>query len=257
MLRGMLHQNSYLLPQWPVPVGVGAACSIRTGGVSPAPFDSLNLGTHVGDEPKAVLHNRQRWAQQIGCRPVFREQVHGTQVTELHAGSADGIESDGAWTRQQGLACTVLVADCLPVLLCDADGGVVSAGHAGWRGLLGTQGVGVLERQARRHAGADVLAWLGPCIGPRAFEVGPEVLAAFVADNPAAAACFQAGAPGKWLADLAGLARQRLQALGITRIYGNDGTDAWCTVNNPSRYFSFRRERVCGRLAASIWRAGG
>jgi len=244
-----------LVPSWPLPPGVCAAFSWRTGGVSQAPFDSLNLGSHVGDAAAAVQHNRAQWARQLGCRTVFLDQVHGIALQSLEADTPDGLRADAAWTAQAGVACSVLVADCLPVLLCDADGAAVSAGHAGWRGLAGVGGTGVLEVQSGVHRAGEVLAWLGPCIGPRVFEVGEEVREAFTAVVPGATACFQPGqARGKWLADLAGLARQRLQALGIERVFGNDGSPPWCTVSNPSRFFSYRREGVCGRMAASIWR---
>ena len=221
----------------------------------------------MGDSARAVEKNRSIWGQALGCRPVFLEQVHATDVVPVHADTPDGVVADGAWTRESGLACTVLVADCLPVVMCDADGATVSAGHAGWRGLLGLRdhgGAGVLENQFRVHSGNDVMAWLGPCIGPQAFEVGDEVRQAFIDANPEARACFvpvrtsdshRAGMPAKWLADLPELARQRLRALGITRIFGNDGGPQWCTVNNPMDFYSFRRDRTCGRLAVSIWRS--
>ena len=152
-----------------------------------------------------------------------------------------------------------MVADCLPVLLCDAQGQWVAAAHAGWRGLLGAQGRGVLEAAVQTRfpsaQGPDqVMAWLGPCIGPHAFEVGDEVRQAFVAATPEAASCFQAHVPGKWMANLPALAGQRLRALGVSRIYGNDGSQDWCTVTQPSRFFSHRRDGVSGRMAASIWR---
>ena len=246
---------SWMRPAWPLPPGVRAAFSLRAGGASEAPFDGLNLGSHVGDAVAAVQRNRTLWAQQLGCRPVFLDQVHGVQLQPVVSDTPDGLPADAAWTAQRRVACSVLVADCLPVLLCDGDGGVVSAGHAGWRGLAGVDGVGVVEAQARVHRRGDVLAWLGPCIGPRVFEVGDEVRQAFERVLPQAAVCFQRGqAPGKWLADLAGLARQRLQALGIVQVFGNDSSPAWCTVSNPSRFFSYRRDGVCGRMAASIWR---
>jgi len=156
-----------------------------------------------------------------------------------------------------------MVADCLPVLFTDTQGRAVAAAHAGWRGLLGQDGQGVLEAayeeihamaQAASASGAtEIIAWLGPCIGPQKFEVGPEVPAAFMAHQPEAAACFVPHGPGKWLADLPGLARLRLQALGVRGIYGNDGSPAWCTVSNSLRFFSYRRSPICGRMAASIW----
>jgi len=246
----------WIVPDWPAPPGVRAVCTTRAGGVSAGPYASLNLGDHVGDVPASVAANRQRLAQAIGARPVFLRQVHGTGVAVLDAGMADDTEADAACTGDAGLACTVMVADCLPVLFTDAQGRRVAAAHAGWRGLA----AGVLARAAQSFEGDDgrhpeLMAWLGPCIGPDAFEVGDEVKAQFEAADADASRCFKpAGAPGKWLADLPALARQRLRALGVRQIHGNDGSAAWCTVSNPSRFFSYRRERVGGRLAALVWR---
>ena len=252
-----------LLPDWPAPARVRAACSTRAGGVSGSPYDSLNLGDHVGDDPRAVAVNRERLASALGARPVFMKQVHGWQVARLAADTPDGVEADACIATTPGVACTIMVADCLPVLLTTRDGGAVAAAHAGWRGLAGAGGIGVLEALWREfqplaaldaaEAAKRTLAWLGPCIGPNAFEVGPEVKAAFEARDPGAAALFKAHVPGKWLADLPGLARLRLRVLGIEAIHGNDGSDAWCTVTNASRFFSHRRDRVSGRFAASIW----
>lgn len=258
-----------LVPVWPSIPGVQAICSTRGGGVSQAPWDSLNLGDHVGDDPAAVAANRRAYAARLGGRPVFLRQVHGTRSVELDAATPDGTEADACFTRQRGVACTILVADCLPVLLADDRGGLVAAAHAGWRGLLGQGGFGVLASAMQPFEVAHTRAWLGPCIGPNTFEVGPEVRAAFVADDAACAPFFTAPsggatantsantAAGKWLADLPGLARYRLQALGLKadRIHGNDGTSTWCTVTQGSRFFSYRRDRVSGRLAASIWLA--
>jgi len=246
----------WIVPQWPAPATVRAICTTRAGGQSQPPYDSLNLGDHVGDDALRVAGNRAALARAIGARPVFLQQVHGQGVVELEATTSQVVVADAAYTRQSGLACTVMVADCLPLLWTDSRGSVVAAAHAGWRGLAGTRGVGVLEAlvQALQVPPADLMVWLGPCIGPDAFEVGDEVKVAFEAGQPAAAACFRPLAAGKWLADLPALARLRLQALGVTRIYGNDGSLPWCTVSNPSRFFSHRRDRVSGRLAACIWR---
>lgn len=238
-----------LTPDWPVPPNVRAACSLRAGGVSGPPYDSLNLGGHVGDEAAAVAQNRARLAQALGVRPVYMEQVHGTGVALLDPDSADGLQADACVSRDRNLACTIMVADCLPVLLARADGSAVAAAHAGWRGLA----AGVVEAAADAVAGGEVLAWLGPCIGPQAFEVGGEVKQAFEARNPQAAECFRPHAGGKWLADLPALARLRLRALGIGAIYGNDSGSEWCTASNPSRFFSHRRDRVSGRFAACVW----
>jgi YfiH family protein len=243
-----------MAPQWPAPQGVHAFCSERAGGVSAAPYDTLNLGDHVGDDPLAVAENRRRLAAQLRARPVFLKQVHGRGVVRLTAATADGSEADACWTMERGVACTMMVADCLPVLLADRQGRVVGAAHCGWRGLAG----GVLEalwEQMVSEAGraGEWLAWLGPCIGPDAFEVGPEVRAAFSAGDAGAAAFFRPHAEGKFHADLQGLARRRLAAFGIAAIHGNDGSAAWCTVANPSRFFSHRRDRVSGRFAAGVW----
>ena len=234
----------------------------RRGGASAAPFDTLNLGDHVGDDPVAVAHNRRLLARQLGARPVFLRQVHGTEVVELTEDTPDGAEADACWTTSTEVACTIMVADCLPVLLTTPTGDSVAAVHAGWRGLLG-----VLEAlmeawpAARTPAQRAALhAWLGPCIGPQAFEVGEEVRAAYLADHPDNGRWFTAlpDSPGKYLAHLPALARDRLQRLGIGHISGNDGTSEWCTVTNPSRFFSHRRDArlqgSTGRMAACIWR---
>ena len=254
----------WLHPQWPAPAGVHALCTTRAGGTSKAPFDSLNLGDHVGDDPAAVGTNRAILQRAIDARSVFLSQVHGANAVWLSASSADGIQADACLTDQARLACTIMVADCLPVLLSNERGSRVAAAHAGWRGLAGTDGSGILEAVVARMTASScvdadleasrLMAWLGPCIGPDAFEVGAEVRDAFVKHDPAALALFRPKGGHKWLADLQGLARLRLGALGIRHIYGNDGSHAWCTVTQPSRFFSHRRDGVSGRLAACIWR---
>ncbi len=267
----------WLRPDWPAPAHVHAVCTTRAGGVSQGVYASLNLGDHVGDVAAAVAANRVRLAQAIRARPVFMQQVHGWQVAALSAAanteqaSAAPLVADACLGSDAGVACTIMVADCLPVLFTNRAGRAVAAAHAGWRGLAGdaaARGTGVLERTVaalRTAVGAGiadgeddadgVLAWLGPCIGPQAFEVGDEVRAVFVAGDAAAAALFVPHSPGKWLADLPGLARQRLATLGVSAVYGNDGSTPWCTVANPSRFFSHRRDRVSGRFAACIWKA--
>ncbi len=251
-------QPDWLVPKWPAPAMVRAICTTRAGGRSKPPYDSLNLGDHVGDDPLAVGSNRALLAQALGARPVFLQQVHGRGVVTLDTHTPQGTEADACLTRERGVACAIMVADCLPLLYTDRRGSFVAAAHAGWRGLAGQGGMGVLEtlHTALGAPAHEVLVWLGPCIGPRAFEVGPEVRAAFEAHDPQAAACFRpAAAAGKWLADLPALARQRLLALGISQIHGNDGSPSWCTVSQPSRFFSHRRDRVSGRLAACVWLA--
>lgn len=252
----------WIVPAWPAPANVRAACTTRAGGASRGPFGSLNLGDHVGDRGEHVALNRRLFSDALGARPVFLNQVHGLQTVELTRDSPDGIEADGCVTRAAGLACTIMVADCLPVLLTTTDGRAVAAAHAGWRGLAGAQGQGILEAVCRRLRAvaeledpAQTLAWLGPCIGPEAFEVGAEVKSAFETFDAQAAQFFKPQGAGKWLADLPGLARHRLRALGVTRIYGNDGGAPWCTAGNPSIFFSHRRDRVSGRFAASVWLA--
>ena len=238
-------------PQWPAPPGVRAAFTLRTGGVSVAPYDSFNCASHVGDDEAAVAENRRRLCERLALpqAPAWLEQVHGTGVAVLGGSPEPLAPADAVVTRTVGRVCAVQVADCLPVLFASRDGVTVGAAHAGWRGLA----AGVLEA-AVRSLGADpgeVLAWLGPAIGPAHFEVGAEVREAFLQDGPAAATAFTPNARGRWQCDLPALARQRLTALGVHRIYGG----AWCTYADPAKFFSYRREGRCGRMAALIWRS--
>jgi YfiH family protein len=255
----------WLISKWPAPGHVRSVCTTRAGGRSVGPYESMNLGDHVGDNPFAVGAKRAVLHEAISAWPVFLSQLHGIGVVELGRSTAHGTEADACITTERFVACTIMVADCLPVLFTNEQGSFVAAAHAGWRGLAGQAGIGVLESVSnhfltpalggRAQAAARTLAWLGPCIGPDAFEVGPEVKAAFEAHDPMAASCFRPAAAGKWLADLAALARQRLRALGVTQVFGNDSSPSWCTVRNPSRFFSHRRDRVSGRMAACIWLA--
>ena len=242
-----------IVPDWPVAANVRAICTTRNGGVSTGHYASLNLGNHVGDDPRCVARNRGLAAEAMHARPVYMEQVHGTGVARLDGRSGDGIRADGCFTSEPRIGCTIMVADCLPVLIAAGDGSCVAAAHAGWRGAC--EGVIEATVAAMGAAPASLVAWLGPCIGPEAFEVGEEVRAAFVARDPQATSHFRALREGKWLADLPALARMRLRSQGITRIHGNDGSRAWCTVSNPSRFFSHRRDRVSGRFAAAVWLA--
>ncbi len=250
--------SSWFAPDWPAPAGVRALCTTREGGVSVAPFDSFNLGDHVRDEPLAVAGNRERLAALTSpARPVFLQQVHATQVVRLTSGTLDGTVADASVVNGPGLAATIMVADCLPVLFAHRSGTAVAAAHAGWRGLVR----GVLEATAsalREAAGeGDVMAWLGPCIGPQTFEVGEEVCEAFVLADHETVAHFWPLGHGKYLADLPALARRRLQRAGITDVHGNDGSPDWCTVTQSSRFFSHRRDAVqlgsTGRMAACVW----
>lgn len=246
---------------WSLPSGVQALCTTRVGGVSQAPFDGFNLGDHVQDDPSSVRQNRALLQTQLnGARPVFLSQVHGVEVAALSARTPDGTTADACMTQAPQVACTIMVADCLPLLFTDDAGQVVAAAHAGWRGLA----AGVIEHTVQamcKKAGiapAQVRVWLGPCIGVDAFEVGEDVRAAFtsVKDVPEAMHSFHPHPvrAGKWLADLAGLARLRLHSLGVTSVAGNDSTSDWCTVAQRSRLFSFRRDGVTGRFAVCIWR---
>jgi polyphenol oxidase len=241
---------------------VRSVCTTRAGGVSKAPFDSLNLGDHVGDVAAHVAQNRVTFQTAISAKSVFLKQVHGTQIVSLNAETAHGTEADACITTQIGVACTIMVADCLPVLFTGHAGSFVAAAHAGWRGLAGENGVGVLEAtveaiEATKTTLPNVMAWLGPCIGSRKFEVGDEVRDAFASGSLTALRHFTPTKRGKWLADLRGLARQRLRALGITQIFGNDGSANWCTSSDPLRFFSHRRDSASlggsGRMVACIW----
>ncbi len=239
----------------------------------------MNLGDHVGDSLGSVEANRAELQRLMQTRPVFMQQVHGADVLTLHAATENGLTADACITTQRQLACTIMVADCLPILLTDRDGTVVAAAHAGWRGLVGVADFGykgVLEavfsafqgafsaavQSIRARQAPEIIAWLGPCIGPSAFEVGAEVKAVFEASQPDASRFFVRSSSDKYMADLPGLARHRLQALGIKQVYGNDGSAPWCTVSNPARFFSHRRDAglngngfgVTGRMAACIWR---
>ena len=235
----------FILPQWPAPLNVCVLVTTRLGGVSAAPWDSLNLGDHVGDEPAHVTANRSRLRFHLPSDPVWLRQVHGRRC--IDATVAADNEADAAFARQVGTVCAVLTADCLPILLCDRRGSVVAAAHAGWRGLA----AGVIESAitAMAEPGGNLIAWLGPAIGPDNFEVGDEVRTTFVDHSPAAAIAFRPCASGKWLCDLYGLARLRLTALGVTQIHGGD----LCTHADARRFYSYRRDGACGRMASLIW----
>jgi YfiH family protein len=243
----------WLVPDWDAP-GVGAVMTTRRGGFSAAPFDSMNLRAEVGDDPLAVRRNQALLAQAIGATPVYLNQVHGARVVRLGpadiAPEAAVHQADASVSTETGIACTAQVADCLPVLF--AAPGAVAAAHAGWRGLAG----GVVEAalaalcDAAGCSSAQVQAWLGACIGPQRFEVGADVLRAFgAADDASDPSRFRPHAPGKWLANLPLLARDRLRACGVLSIGGG----RWCTVEDASRFFSFRRDRVTGRMVAAVW----
>ena len=238
----------WIIPDWPAPRWVGAGSTTRRGGVSEAPYDSLNLGDHVGDEPACVEENRKRLcdSRQLPARPHWLRQVHGTTVVDA-ATAPRGIEADACYTHHPDTVCAVLTADCLPVLLCNEGGGGVAAIHAGWRGLA----AGIIEQTILKLdcPAHRLMAWLGPAIGPEAFEVGEEVRQAFSRHDPACVAAFRPSVNGRWLADLYALARRRLHVMGVTRVYGGH----WCTYGNPERFYSYRRDGVTGRMATLIW----
>jgi len=273
---------SWIIPGWPAPANVRALQTTRAGGVSVGAYATLNLGDHVGDDPAAVAQNRALLCTELAAEPVWLKQVHGNVVVD--ADRALGVpDADAALARQPGKVCAVMTADCLPVLLCDEAGTVVTAAHAGWRGLAG----GVVEATVRamQVEPERLLAWLGPAIGPAAFEVGEEVRQAFMAHDPQAAKAFVSataihaqnsqlltphssydlscasahrkseypcGAPltnNKWLADIFLLARQRLALLGVTRVYGG----GLCTYTDAERFYSYRRDQATGRMASLIW----
>jgi len=241
-------------PDWPVPAGIRAVSTTRGGGVSAAPYASLNLGGHVGDHADAVAENRSILRNNLALPepPRWLDQFHGVDIVRAEA-VREPLTADGSITSEVGVVCAVLTADCLPVLMCDRGGAHVAAVHGGWRGLV----AGVLESAVRSFVArgvspADLLCWLGPAIGPRAYEVGPEVRDALVGagDGVADAGILTAGPHGRWRLDLYGLVRARLCAAGIAEIFGGD----FCTHADQARFFSYRRDGVCGRQATLIWR---
>ncbi|VVP12347.1 peptidoglycan editing factor PgeF [Pseudomonas fluorescens] len=236
---------NWLTPDWPAPASVKACVTTREGGVSEAPFDSLNLGDHVDDRPEAVAENRRRLTDHFSIKPAWLQQVHGIAVAQADPGIV--ATADASWTATPGIACTAMTADCLPALFCNRAGTRVAAAHAGWRGLA----AGVLEAtlDSLDVPAAEVLVWLGPAIGPKAFEVGPEVREVFINQLPEAAEAFvPSDNAGKFMADIYMLARLRLAALGVTAVYGG----GFCTVTDP-RFFSYRRASRTGRFASLIW----
>lgn len=246
-----------LQAEWSAPAGVQSAFSLRVGGTSPPPWDSLNVGVHVGDDLDAVARNRHRLCEALALpsQPWWLDQVHGTAVATFEqppssaeaAATAVRPVADAAVTRAAGVVLAIQVADCLPVLLTNDQGSVLGAAHAGWRGLV----AGVIERtvEAMGVPGSKLRAWLGPSIGPAFFEVGPEVREAFLAAGDSTGA-FAPNPQGRWQCDLPALARARLQRLNVTRIAGGD----WCTAADPVRFFSHRRDQRTGRMAALLWR---
>jgi polyphenol oxidase len=240
-----------ITPDWPASPVVRAAFTMRTGWVSAAPYDSLNLGDRIGDSSDAVAENRRRVRERLGltAEPVWLEQVHGVEVVDLDAEPAAAMPpvADASMTRSAGRVCAIRVADCMPVLFASRAGSGIGAAHAGWRGLAG----GVLEATVRRlrTPPSQLIAWMGPAIGPDHFEVGDDVRAAFMAADANAASAFVANARGRWQCDLYAIARRRLAAIGVSGVYGG----GWSTFADRARFFSYRRDGQCGRMAALIW----
>ena len=237
----------WIIPDWPAPAHVRAFVTTRAGGISRGPYASLNLGPRTGDDPEAVAANRRRLLAALPQAPRWLRQVHGTVVVDAD-GLAGEPEADAAIARRPETVCVVMIADCIPVLFTDRAGTFAAIAHAGWRGLAG----GVLENVIRRlpSAPADVISFLGPGIGPAAFEVGAEVRDRVLARDAHADSAFTPHAPGKWLADLFLLARRQLLGAGVESIHGGN----WCTHSDPRRFFSYRRDKTTGRMAALIWR---
>ncbi len=235
---------------WPAPAHVHALTTSRRGGASRGPYDSFNLGDHVGDDPEAVRQNRARLREALvlPAEPVWLKQVHGVRVIEA-AATAAGAEADGVWTGRPGVVCTVLTADCLPIFLCDRQGTKVALLHAGWRGL--TSGIVESGLRALNAPPEELLVWLGPAIGPASYEVGDDVRQTFLEDDTGAVEAFRPSGAGRWLADLYTLARRQLRQQGVCAVYGGDR----CTLRERDRFYSFRRDGKTGRMASLIWLA--
>ncbi|CAG7857668.1 Polyphenol oxidase [biofilm metagenome] len=243
----MNSNKPFLPPDWPAPENIHAATTYRTGGFSTGCFDSLNLATHVGDELERVQQNRALMISmlQLPSEPIWLCQIHSNIAVEAKP-DLQTPKADASFTGTPGIVCVVMTADCLPVLLCSRDGNRIAAIHAGWRGLLD----GVIANTIKAMQTTDVLVWLGPAIGPLRFEVGAEVRDAFINKSSAYGVSFTQRYPDKWLADIYQLARTELACLGIYAVYGGGS----CTVTDKERYYSYRRDNQCGRMATLIWR---
>ena len=245
-----MSDHGWIVPDWPAPPNVRTLITTRAGGVSRGAYAGLNLGLRSGDDVESVARNRAMLRQRLPAEPLWLHQVHGTTVVEPNNAEASP-HADAALTRRPGKVCVALTADCLPLLICDADGTTVAAVHAGWRGLCS----GVIEKTLRAmdRPPQGLLVYLGPAIGPKVYEVGAEVRAAFVAADqpgtPESEAAFSPGRPSKFYADLYSLARMRLARNGVTRVYGGD----YCTYTERDRFFSFRRDGATGCMASLIW----
>ncbi len=249
----MLKKSDFITPNWPAPANVHSLQTTRHGGVSVGPYTGLNLGSHVQDNPLHVAQNRQLLSQFVPSEPVWMNQIHGINVVD--AANADCVpDADASFTTRHNVVCASMTADCLPILLCDTAGSVVASVHAGWRSLCdGVIKATVAKILASTSVNAEhLMAWLGPAIGPQAFEVGDEVRAQFIAKDAQAECAFQSQDSDKWLADIYTIATQRLNHLGISQIYGGQ-QEQFCTVTDSARFFSFRRDNLTGRMATLIW----
>jgi len=246
-----MSELSFITPSWPAPANVKALQTTRTGGVSHAPYNSLNLGVHVDDDEIAVAKNRQLLCPYLPSEPVWLNQVHGIEVIDA-AQSTCLQNADASFTTQSNVVCVTMTADCLPVLLCDKAGTVVAAVHAGWRGLCD----GAIESAVNKLPveKSEILAWLGPAIGPDAFEVGEEVRQQFIKHDQQAEQAFKPQGD-KWFCNIYMIAKQRLNQIGVTQVYGASINEDFCTYSDEMRFFSFRRDNVTGRMASLIWLA--
>jgi purine-nucleoside/S-methyl-5'-thioadenosine phosphorylase / adenosine deaminase len=240
--------SDLIIPDWPAPNNIKAISTTRHGGVSQYPYTQLNLGTHVGDDPHLVSQNRAHITQSLNLpeEPRWLEQVHGTTIIESQHWQQD-IKVDAIFSQQTGHVCAVMTADCLPILLCNQQGDTIAAIHAGWRGLA----AGIIEKTIQKFScePQEIIAWLGPAIGPSQFEVGLEVYELFVANAPVACEAFKINGPHHYLADIYLLARQRLEKNNVQKVFGGD----FCTVSDEERFFSYRRDGITGRMASMIW----
>ena len=254
-------QTTFIIPNWPAPANVKALQTTRNGGISAAPYNSLNLGEHVKDNPLHVAQNRQLFSQFLPSEPVWLNQIHGIDVIDA-ANTSCAPSADASYAMQKNVVCVTMTADCLPILLCDQAGTAVASIHAGWRSLCDGVIEATLFQLQANHANlqaSDFMAWLGPAIGPNAFEVGAEVREQFMAKDAQSESAFKKHSDNqeqdKWLANIYKIATQRLNNCGITQIYGGGQDETWCTYTDEDRFFSFRRDGLTGRMATLIWLA--
>ena len=246
----MLKTSDFIIPDWPAPANVHALQTTRQGGISLPPYNRLNLGSHVHDDPLHVAHNRQLLSQFVPSEPVWLNQVHGIAVVD--AANTDCVpNADASFTTRHNVVCVTMTADCLPILLCDKAGTVVASIHAGWRSLCD----GIIEETVRKMPvdAHELMAWLGPAVGPEAFEVGSEVREQFIKVDARAETAFKPQSGDKWLGDIYQLASQRLNRAGVSQIYGGGQQETYCTFTDKKRFFSFRRDNLTGRMATLIW----